>query len=206
MSVGCKLCVDSQKKLDRTQRNVLWIALVLNASMFFAEVIASFVADSVALKADAIDFLGDSANYGVSLFVLGMSVTARARASFLKAFSMGAFGFWVIATAIYNWFIASTPEPRMMSSFGVAAMAVNLLVAILLFRFRNGDSNMRSVWLCTRNDVLGNIAVIGAATGVFITASRWPDLLVAMGMGALAVHSAIEVVKAAREEVRQGIV
>ncbi|MFN7610166.1 MAG: cation transporter, partial [bacterium] len=154
--------------------------------MFFAELITSFVADSVALKADAIDFLGDAANYGVSLFVLGMSIGTRARASLLKAYTMAAFGLWVIGSAVFSWIAQSQPEASLMGKLGVTAMLVNLLVAGLLFKFRNGDSNMKSVWICTRNDVIGNIAVIIAAAGVVATSSGWPDLVVALGMGLLA--------------------
>lgn len=205
MGAGCQSCPTEIKAPKGNQKTVLWIALVLNAGMFFAEVITSFYADSVALKADAIDFLGDAANYGVSLFVLGMSLGTRARASLLKAYTMGAFGLWVIGTAVFNWITQSHPEPTLMGKLGVLAMLVNLLVAGLLFKFRNGDSNMKSVWICTRNDVIGNIAVIIAAGGVVATSSRWPDLIVASGMGLLALFSAKEVIKDANRELQSQI-
>lgn len=206
MSVGCQSCSLEIKPPEGNQKKVLWIALILNAGMFFAEVITGFFADSVALKADAIDFLGDAANYGVSLFVLGMSVGTRARASLLKAYTMGAFGFWVIGSAVFSWISQSQPEPSLMGKLGALAMFVNLLVAGLLFKFRNGDSNMKSVWICTRNDVIGNIAVIIAAGGVIVTSSRWPDLIVASGMGLLAIFSAKEVIKEANRELQSQIV
>jgi len=202
MSSGCHSCSTDTRPLNYNQKIVLWIALVLNAVMFFAELITSFVADSVALKADAIDFLGDAANYGVSLFVLGMSIGTRARASLLKAYTMAAFGLWVIGSAVFSWIAQSQPEASLMGKLGVTAMLVNLLVAWLLFKFRNGDSNMKSVWICTRNDVIGNIAVIIAAAGVVATSSGWPDLVVALGMGLLAIFSAREVIIDANRELK----
>jgi Co/Zn/Cd efflux system component len=202
MSSGCHSCSTDTRPLNYNQKIVLWIALVLNAVMFFAELITSFVADSVALKADAIDFLGDAANYGVSLFVLGMSIGTRARASLLKAYTMAAFGLWVIGSAVFSWIAQSQPEASLMGKLGVTAMLVNLLVAGLLFKFRNGDSNMKSVWICTRNDVIGNIAVIIAAAGVVATSSGWPDLVVALGMGLLAIFSAREVIIDANRELK----
>lgn len=202
MSSGCHSCSTDTRPLNYNQKVVLWIALVLNAVMFFAELITSFVADSVALKADAIDFLGDAANYGVCLFVLGMSIGTRARASLLKAYTMAAFGLWVIGSAVFSWIAQSQPEASLMGKLGVTAMLVNLLVAGLLFKFRNGDSNMKSVWICTRNDVIGNIAVIIAAAGVVATSSGWPDLVVALGMGLLAIFSAREVIIDANRELK----
>ncbi len=202
MSSGCHSCSTDTRPLNYNQKIVLWIALVLNAVMFFAELITSFIADSVALKADAIDFLGDAANYGVSLFVLGMSIGTRARASLLKAYTMAAFGLWVMGSAVFSWIAQSQPEASLMGKLGVTAMLVNLLVAGLLFKFRNGDSNMKSVWICTRNDVIGNIAVIIAAAGVVATSSGWPDLVVALGMGLLAIFSAREVIIDANRELK----
>lgn len=170
--------------------------------MFILEFAFSFSADSVSLVADSIDFLGDSANYGVSLFVLGSVIATRAKASLLKAATMAAFGIWVIGSVIYNTISNSSPEPHTMGILGLIAMLANLIVAIMLYSFRDGDSNMKSVWLCTRNDVIGNIAVMIAASGVFLTTTRWPDLIVAFGMGALSLHSSAEVIKATRLELK----
>jgi len=200
MSAEC--CDVKHEKVSQQFRKVLWVALVLNFTMFIVEFSASFSADSVSLVADSIDFFGDSANYAVSLFVLGLGVATRAKASLLKAATMAAFGFWVIGTAIYNAIVISSPEPQMMGLLGLIAMLVNLAVAIMLYSFRDGDSNMKSVWLCTRNDVIGNIAVILAASGVFLTTTRWPDLIVAFGMGALSLHSSLQVMKIARVELK----
>lgn len=200
MSAQC--CDVKHEKVSRQFRKILWVALVLNFGMFIVEFSASFSADSVSLIADSIDFFGDSANYAVSLFVLGLGVATRAKASLLKAATMAAFGFWVIGTTIYNAIFISSPEPQMMGLLGLIAMLVNLVVALMLYSFRDGDSNMRSVWLCTRNDVIGNIAVIIAASGVFITTTRWPDLIVAFGMGILSLHSSLEVIKVAKLELK----
>jgi Co/Zn/Cd efflux system component len=170
--------------------------------MFLLEVSASFFAQSVSLQADSIDFLGDAANYGVSLLVLGHTLKWRARASQLKAASMAAFGAWVIGTAIYNAVVSSNPHAATMGAMGLLALAVNVGVAIMLFRHRNGDSNAQSVWLCSRNDAIGNIAVIAAAGGVFISGTMWPDLLVAFLIGGLGLQSSFAVFKAAKQELK----
>lgn len=200
--MGAHCCEIKEEKFSQKFKKVLWLALIINLTMFFLELAFSFSADSVSLVADSIDFLGDSANYGVSLFVLGSVVATRAKASLLKAATMAAFGIWVIGTVIFNAISNSNPEPQTMGVLGFIAMIANLVVAIMLYSFRDGDSNMKSVWLCTRNDVIGNIAVLMAASGVFLTTTRWPDLIVAFGMGALSLHSSVEVIKATRLELK----
>lgn len=183
-------------------RLILWIALLANAGMFVVELAAGLAAGSVSLQADALDFFGDAANYGVSLAVLGMALAWRARASLLKGFSMAVFGVWVLAHTIFNLVTGVVPEPMTMGVIGTAALAVNLGVALLLYRYREGDSNMRSVWLCTRNDALGNLAVMAAALGVFGTGAGWPDLIVASVMAALALTSSAQVTRHALQELR----
>lgn len=191
---------DSPPQPDPKYRRILWIALIVNFVMFAIELVFSQRANSVSLLADSIDFLGDAANYGISIWVLAMSVRTRARASLLKAASMGLFGVGVLAHAIWNAITGVVPDAHTMTFVGLLALAANLGVAWLLYAYRNGDSNMRSVWLCTRNDALGNIAVVFAAIGVFGTGTNWPDLIVAAIMATLALGAAVQVFKQARRE------
>lgn len=181
-------------------RKVLWIALAVNAVMFFVEVGAGLAAGSMSLLADSLDFLGDAANYGISLWVLGLALSIRARASMVKAWSMAAFGAWVLGGTVWHALAGSVPDPAAMGLVGSLALMANLGVAGILYRHRSGDSNMRSVWLCTRNDALGNLAVLAAALGVFGTGTAWPDLVVAAIMGLLALSSAWQVIRQARKE------
>ena len=185
---------------DGRYRKILWIALIVNITMFAVEIVSGVQAGSVSLLADSLDFLGDAANYGISLWVLGMAITVRAKASLIKAMSMAIFGVWVLASAVWHFVIGTLPSAETMGMIGIVALAANLGVAALLYAYREGDSNMRSVWLCTRNDALGNVAVIFAAIGVFGTKAAWPDLLVAIIMASLALHSAWSVIMHARSE------
>lgn len=203
MSAHC--CNDatcSSPPADPRFRKALWIALGLNATMFIVELAASWASGSVALLADSIDFFGDAANYAISLVVLGMGMAARAKAALFKAACMGAFGVFVLGRALWNLQTGVVPEPATMGTVGFAALAVNAGVAWLLYRFRSGDANMRSVWICSRNDALGNVAVLLAALGVFGTGSAWPDLAVAAVMGLLALSGARTVMHQARSELR----
>jgi len=183
-------------------RRVLWIALAVNLTMFGVEIGAGFVAQSAALLADSLDFLGDAANYGLSLVVLGMALQWRARASLLKAASMGAFGLWVAITTIQHAMSGTVPAAPVMGMVGILAFTANFGVAVLLYRWRGGDSNMRSVWICTRNDAIGNLAVMAAALGVFGSGTGWPDYAVAAVMSGLALWGAVQVVTQARGELR----
>ncbi len=181
-------------------RRVLWIALLVNALMFGVEIMVGLTAGSMSLLADSLDFLGDAANYGIGLAVLGSALAVRARAAILKAVTMGLFGAWVLGSSIWLAFRGGVPDAHAMGVVGALALVANVGVAILLYRFRSGDSNMRSVWLCTRNDALGNLAVLGAALGVFGTGTRWPDLIVAAIMGSLALSATWQVIRHARHE------
>jgi Co/Zn/Cd efflux system component len=206
MSAHC--CHDtscSAPPVDPRFRKALWVALVLNAAMFVVETGAAWASGSVSLLADSIDFFGDAANYAISLAVLGMSLTARARAALLKAACMGAFGVFVLGKAAWNLGSGAAPEPITMGAVGLAALAVNAGVALMLFRFRSGDANMRSVWICSRNDAIGNVAVMLAALGVLGTGTAWPDLLVAAAMAVLALSGAWTVTRQARKELRDSI-
>ena len=193
--MGKDCCAQETAPVDAGFRVVLCIALGVNLAMFLIEVVAGVVAGSVSLLADALDFFGDAANYGISLIVLGMALQWRARAALIKGLSMGLFGLWVIGTAVGHAFGGSIPEAATMGAVGFLALAANVGVAMLLFQYRGGESNMRSVWLCSRNDAIGNVAVILAATGVFATGTRWPDLLVAVIMASLALTAAAQVVR-----------
>ncbi|HZH27005.1 MAG TPA: cation transporter [Azospirillaceae bacterium] len=188
--------------IDKTYRRVLWAALVINAAMFVVEIVAGAAADSVSLKADAMDFLGDAANYAVSLFVLGMALAARARAALLKGISLGLIGLWVAAETAHNAVQASVPQAQIMGTVGFLALAANVGVAFMLFVWRQGDANMRSVWICSRNDAIGNVAVMLAALGVFGTGTGWPDLVVAAVLAYLAVSGATQIVRQALSELR----
>lgn len=181
-------------------RRVLWAALVINAVMFFVEIISGIASGSSALQADALDFLADSANYGISLFVLAKALRVRATASLFKGWTMGVFGIWVIGSAVYQALRGGLPEPVTMGAVGLAALCSNAAVAGILYAYRNGDSNMRSVWICSRNDALGNLAVLLAASGVFATKQGWPDITVAVIMGALALSGARQIIVHARQE------
>ena len=188
--------------VDPRYRKALWIALVLNALMFVVELGASWSSGSVSLLADSIDFFGDSANYALSLAVLAMAAPVRSKAALFKAACMGGFGVFVLGKALWNLQAGVAPEPATMGAVGLAALLVNAGVALMLYRFRTGDSNMRSVWICSRNDALGNVAVMLAALGVFGTGSAWPDLAVAAAMGGLALSGAWTVLRHARDELR----
>jgi Co/Zn/Cd efflux system component len=198
MSADC--CSPPAPSVDPRYRRVLWIALILNATMFGVEIAGSFRSGSVSLLADAIDFLGDAANYGISLVVLGLAITWRARASLVKSASMAAFGTFVLARAIWAFLQGGVPEPLTMGLIAALALLVNVGVAAMLYRYRTGDSNMRSVWICSRNDALGNIAVAVAALGVVGTGRSWPDLLVATIMAVLALCGAWSVSRQALRE------
>ena len=199
----CTSACGSTKTLnDPRWRRALWIALGVNAVMFAVEFVAGSAADSRSLQADALDFLGDSANYAISLTVASMALVWRARSALLKGLTLLAFGAWVLATAILAFVSGAAPQPETMGIVGAAALIANVGVALLLYRFRTGDANMRSVWICSRNDAIGNMAVMVAALGVFRTGSAWPDLLVAGIMAALAISGGAQIVRHARDELR----
>ncbi len=196
------ICCENTQDLEQTHRyrRVLWFALIVNAGMFVVEMIAGLAAQSVSLQADALDFFGDAANYGISLFVLGLALRWRSAAALLKGAMMGLFGLWVVGNAAANLVLGSAPEALTMGGIGILALAANVSVAWLLYAYREGDSNMRSVWLCSRNDAIGNIAVVLAAIGVFGTGTAWPDLAVALVMAGLALVASYQVIRQALKE------
>ncbi|MBP2311965.1 cation transporter [Azospirillum soli] len=183
-------------------RRILRMALLINAIMFVIELTASIDADSMALRADALDFLADAANYGVSLWVLGKALEWRARAALLKGLSLGAMGLWVVGSTAWNAYAGTVPDAPVMSLVGLLALAANVSVAALLFASRRGDANMRSVWLCSRNDAMANIAVIMAAGGVWAMGQGWPDILVAAVIASLSLSAAWSILRQAMGELR----
>lgn len=204
MTANCQSpsCASTAGHNDPRWRRVLWIALALNAAMFVIEGVAGALTDSRALQADAIDFLGDAANYAISLGVAGLALAWRARTALLKGVTILLFGFAVLGWAIWALIHGSDPEPLAMGAVGLLALAVNAGVAILLFRYRSGDANMRSVWICSRNDAINNVLVIAAGTAVLLTGSNIPDLLVALIMATLGIVGGYQIIAQARGELR----
>ncbi|BCX74556.1 MULTISPECIES: cation transporter [Acinetobacter] len=184
-------------------RTALWIALFINLAMFFVELIGGAYAHSSALWADSLDFFGDAVNYAVSLAVLGASLYWRATVALFKGAIMAIFGFVVIAKTVYAYIQGIPPEAITMGVIGVLALIANVISAVVLYAFRDGDSNMQSVWLCSRNDAIGNVAVIFAAIGVFGTGSMFPDLIVAVIMATLGLTGGYQVIKKANQERKQ---
>ena len=187
---------------DLSYRRVLWIALIANAAMFAVELVASIFSGSTALAADAADFLGDSANYALSLGALAAGGAWLSRVALLKGAAMSMYGIGVLAYAAWRAWLGVAPEPITMGVVGTLALAVNLGVAVLLYRFREGDANMRSVWLCTRNDVIANLLVLVAAAGVVGTGTVWPDVAVAAVLAVLGLSSGRIVIRQALAELR----
>ena len=182
-------------------RRALWIALAVNGGFFLAEIIAGLAAGSSALQADALDFFGDTANYAISLGVVGMALGVRARAALLKGATLLAFAFWVLGSTAWHALHGTLPQAEVMGIVGVAALLANGGVALMLYHFRSGDANMRSVWICSRNDALGNVAVVLAALGVFGTGTGWPDITVALIMGGLGLWGGGQIVRQAMDEI-----
>jgi Co/Zn/Cd efflux system component len=186
-------------------RRVLWAVLAVNAAMFVVEIGAGLAAGSASLQADALDFLGDAGNYAISLFVVGMALRFRAMAALAKGGTMGLFGLWVIGSVVWHALHGTLPNAFTMGAVGFAALAANAASFALLWAYRSGDANMRSAWICTRNDVLGNLAVLLAAAGVFGTGTGWPDIIVAAIMAGLALQGATLVVRQSLGELRQSV-
>ena len=201
MSTCCGTPGDDTPVL-KVYRRALWAVLAINAAMFVAEMTAGVWGKSVALQADALDFLGDSTTYAMTLMVLGMSIRWRAGAAMIKGLAMGGFGFWVIGMTVYHWLQGSLPSAAIMGSVGALALAANVISAGLLYRYRRGDSNMRSVWVCSRNDAIANLAVIAAASGVWASGTGWPDLAVGAVIATLALSSSVAILRLARGELQ----
>jgi Co/Zn/Cd efflux system component len=186
-------------------RRALRIALAVNAGFSLIETAAGLAAGSASLQADALDFFGDAANYAISLGVAGLALAWRARAALVKGATLIGFALWVLGSTVWHAVAGTLPRAEVMGVVGVAALVANAGVALLLYRFRAGDSNMRSVWICSRNDALGNLAVVMAAAGVFGTGTGWPDVVVAAVMGGLGLWGGWQIVRQAQGELRGGV-
>ena len=182
----------------QARRHILWMVLIINLSMFFVEIIYSFFANSSSLFADSLDMLGDSFAYAISIFVIGRGARAMARATMIKGVSMLALGLSVAGAAFYRFFVAAEPDGSTISIIGAAAMAANVICLLLLTSFKDDDINMKSVWLCSRNDLIANSLVIAAGIGVIYTQSRWPDLIAGMIITYVVLRSSIQVIRSAR--------
>jgi cation diffusion facilitator family transporter len=202
MSANC--CAD--KKFDGVSeryKRILLVVIALNALMFGVEITGGIFSQSQALQADALDFLADSLTYGMSLWVIGRSMTLRSSVAIVKGVSLAAMGGWVLLSTIYRIFTEHTPEPFTMGWIAVCALGVNLLSVLLLLTYKDGDANVRSVWLCSRNDAIGNVAVMLAAVAVAYTQSGWPDLIVAFLMSGLFFNSSIQIIRQSIKERRE---
>ncbi|MBU1213208.1 MAG: cation transporter [Alphaproteobacteria bacterium] len=190
--------------LDLAYKRILWAVIVINAAMFLIEMSAGKLAGSQALQADALDFLGDAFTYGLSLAVIGMSLKVRSTAALIKGVSLLLMGLWVFGSTAYQFFVLGVPKAEIMGAIGVLALAANVASVLLLMRYKDGDANVRSVWLCSRNDAIGNVAVMVASIAVWLTTTAWPDLIVAIIMAGLFLRSAQLILVQAWQEFHSG--
>ncbi|APG63117.1 cation transporter [Sphingorhabdus lutea] len=200
MGASCGDSCETFEGMSEGYKKRLWIVIALNAVMFIAEMVMSQVASSQALQADALDFLADTLTYGISLAVIGSSVKVRSNAAIAKGLSLFAVGLWVFGSTLYRVYYSQMPEAELMGVVGFVALLVNMTSVVLLISYKEGDANVRSVWLCSRNDAIGNIAVIIAALSVWGTATYWPDLIVAFIMATLFLSSAFQIMRQAISE------
>lgn len=199
--MGANCCNDVKfDGIDPAYKRALIAVIFINATMFLVEMPMGFVGESQALKADALDFLGDTLTYAISLLVIGKADSTRAKAALLKGISLALMGTWVLASSIYTVFYVGNPAPLVMGYVGFAALGANILSVVLLMRYKDGDANVRSVWLCSRNDAIGNVMVLVAASAVWLTGTAWPDLIVACVMASLFLSSSISIIKQAKHE------
>jgi len=193
MSASCCGSGASFEGLSPDYKRRLWAVIAINAVMFAVEMVAGHLAGSRALQADALDFLGDTLTYGMSMAVIGASLRVRASAALIKGFSLLAVGLWVFGSTIYKVFVLGVPQAQVMGAIGLLALAANMASVLLLVKYKDGDANVRSVWLCSRNDAIGNVAVMLAALGVWGTQTGWPDVIVAALMAGLFTWSAVQI-------------
>ena len=192
--------------VDPRYKTVLWTVIGINGAMFVTELAAGQLAGSQALKADALDFLADTVTYGLSLAVIGASLAVRSKAALFKGLSLFLMALWVFGSTVYETMVLGVPRAEVMGVIGVMALAANLGSVFLLRRYKDGDANVRSVWLCSRNDAIGNVVVMVAALGVWGTATAWPDLIVAAVMAGIFLTSSVQILRQAWAEHREGTV
>jgi Co/Zn/Cd efflux system component len=205
--VGVSCCADGVPVfdgLDPRYRRILWTVIAINGAMFLTEMIAGHLARSQALQADALDFLADTVTYGLSLAVIGASLKTRATAALLKGMSLSVMAVWVLGSTIYHAFVLGLPRAELMGGIGVLALGANLGSVLLLMRYKDGDANVRSVWLCSRNDAIGNVVLMIAALAVWGTGTAWPDLAVAALMAGIFLTSSLQILSGALAEYRAG--
>ncbi len=188
--------------LDPAYKRILWWVIAINALMFLVEMLAGIGAQSQALQADALDFLGDTLSYAISLWAIGKAVSIRSNAALIKGYSLLLVALWVFGSTLYRLFVLNAPDAVTMGAVAIAAFVANLVSVLLLMRYKEGDANVRSVWLCSRNDAIGNLVVLLAASGVWYADSAWPDLAVAGLMAGLFLSSAWQIVRQAQAEKR----
>jgi Co/Zn/Cd efflux system component len=190
--------------LSADYRRRLWVVIAINAGMFVVEMGGGALAGSQALQADALDFLGDALTYGMSLAAIGAALHVRAWTAFAKGISLTLMGLWVFSSTAYHVLVLGIPSAEIMGAIGFMALAANVASVAILARYKDGDANVRSVWLCSRNDAIGNIAVMVAAVGVWATATKWPDLLVAAAMAGLFLWSSSQILRQSVSELKTG--
>jgi len=199
----CEAGVPVFDGLDPRYKRILWTVIAINATMFLTETIAGQLAGSQALEADALDFLADTVTYGLSMAVIGASLRTRATAALFKGLSLSLMAAWVLGSTIYQTLILGLPRAEVMGGIAILALAANLASVLLLLRYKDGDANVRSVWLCSRNDAIGNVVVMAAAVGVWGTATAWPDLVVAALMAGIFLTSSVQILRQAWAEYRR---
>lgn len=207
MSANCSSCCSSSStdvQNDQKYRRILWIALIANFAMFGVEIVAGALGRSLALTADAMDFFSDGANYAITLIVLGMALPVRAKAAFFKGFCMGLVGLYVLYSSIAHIIEGTIPRAEVMGIIGFMALITNVIVALLLFAHRKGDANRQSIWICSRNDAIANIAVMIAGLGVWQSQTGWPDIIVGLGIAGLGLWGAAQIMLKSIKEIRTG--
>jgi cation diffusion facilitator family transporter len=204
MSASCGHHHEAFDGLSADYRRRLWLVIAINAAMFIVEMTAGALAGSQSLQADALDFLADSVTYGISLAVIGASLRTRSLAALGKGLSLTLMGLWVFGSTAYHTLVLGLPRAEVMGLIGLLALAANVASVLILMRYKDGDANVRSVWLCSRNDAIGNVAVMIAALGVWGTATAWPDLIVAAIMALLFLWSSFQILRQSVAEMRTG--